>query len=318
MTIGAASSFTGATTISNGEIALSGSGRLANSSAVNLAGATARYDISAKSAATETNGSLAGVAGSVVNLGTNKTLNVGGDNTSTTFAGVITNTGALIKSGAGTMTLSGANTFSGGSTLSAGVIRAANSSALGTGALVASAGTVLEVTNGVTLANNMSLYTVRFLNGGNTLSGTITNNNTVYDVASGTTNTVSGFVTGAGGVELIGGGQLNITGATNNYTGNTVISNGTLQISTLANSNTVSSVGVSNNITLAGTANSTNANSATTAAKARMRPSKSFCETCASSQRPMKSPARIAGASARLKSSVSLWMRPRWMLKGIL
>ncbi|MBU3748716.1 MAG: hypothetical protein FGM36_15770, partial [Burkholderiaceae bacterium] len=99
---------------------------------------------------------------------------------------------------------------------------------------------------------------VRFLNGGNTLSGTITNNNTVYDVAAGTTNTLSGFVTGSGGVELIGGGVLNITGTTNNYTGNTTISNGTLRISTLANSNTVSSIGVSNNVTLAG-ANATNA-----------------------------------------------------------
>ncbi len=257
MTIGAASSYTGATTISNGEIALTGSGRLANTTAINLAGATARYDISAKSASTETNGSLAGVAGSVVNLG-GKNLDVGGDNTSTTFAGILTNTGSLTKSGTGTMTLSGANTFSGGSTLSAGVLRVAHNNALGSGALTALSNTVLEVTNGITVTNNLSVFSVKFLNGGNTLSGTITNNNTVYDVASGTTNTVSGFVTGSGGVELIGGGQLNLTGTTNNYTGHTTISNGTLQISTLANSNTVSSIGVSNNVTLAG-ANATNA-----------------------------------------------------------
>jgi fibronectin-binding autotransporter adhesin len=257
MTIGAASSYTGATTISNGEIALTGSGRLANTTAINLAGDTARYDISAKSASTETNGSLAGIAGSVVNLGS-KNLNVGGDNASTTFAGILTNTGSLTKSGTGTMTLSGANTFSGGSTLSAGVLRLAHNNALGTGALTALTNTVLEVTNGITVTNNLSVFSVKFLNGGNTLSGTITNNNTVYDVASGTTNTVSGFVTGSGGIELIGGGQLNLTGATNNYTGNTTISNGTLQISTLANSNTVSSIGVSNNVTLAG-ANATNA-----------------------------------------------------------
>jgi fibronectin-binding autotransporter adhesin len=258
MTVGAANSYTGATTISNGEIALSGSGRLADTTAVNLAGATARYDISAKDATTETNGSLAGVAGSIVNLG-GKTLNVGGNDASTTFAGVISNTGSLIKSGTGTMTLSGANTFSGGSTLSAGVLRVDNTSGLGTGTLVQSDGTsTLQINAGGTIANNMSVYNVEFVNGGNTLSGTITNNNTVYDVASGTTNTVSGFVTGSGGVELIGGGQLNLTGTTNNYTGNTVISNGTLQISTLANSNTVSSIGVSNNITLAG-ADATNA-----------------------------------------------------------
>ena len=252
MTFTRASTYTGATTISNGEIALSGAGALANSSAINLAGVTARYDISGKTAASETNGSLAGVAGSVVNLGTNKTLNVGGANNSTTFAGILTNTGSLTKSGSGTMTLSGANTFSGGSTLSAGVLRAAHGSALGTGALVASEGTTLEITNGVTIANNMSVYTVKFLDGGNTLSGTITNNNSVYDVASGTTNTVSGFITGDGGLELIGGGTLNITGATNNYGGATVISNGTLQISTLANAGSVSSIGTNGTVELDG------------------------------------------------------------------
>jgi autotransporter-associated beta strand protein len=170
---------------------------------------------------------------------------------------IISGTGSLTKQAAGTLALSASNSFSGGSTLSAGVIRAAHNNALGTGALVSSAGTTLEVTNGINLANNLSVYNVRFLNGGNTLSGTITNNNTVYDVNAGQTNILGGFVTGSGSVTLIGGGVLDITGTTNNYTGNTVISNGTIRISTLANSNTVSSIGVSNNVTLAG-ANATN------------------------------------------------------------
>ena len=179
---------------------------------------------------------------------------------------IISGTGSLTKQAAGTLTLSASNSFSGGSTLSAGVIRAAHNNALGAGALVSSAGTTLEVTNGINLANNLSVYNVRFLNGGNTLSGTITNNNTVYDVNAGQTNTLGGFVTGSGSVTLIGGGVLDITGTTNNYTGNTVVSNGTIRISTLANSNNVSSVGVSNNITLAGTTTSTNLNANTTAA----------------------------------------------------
>jgi autotransporter-associated beta strand protein len=179
---------------------------------------------------------------------------------------IISGTGSLTKQAAGTLALSASNSFSGGSTLSAGVIRAAHNNALGTGALVSSAGTTLEVTNSINVANNLSVYNVRFLNGGNTLSGTITNNNTVYDVNAGQTNTLGGFVTGSGSVTLIGGGVLDITGTTNNYTGNTVVSNGTIRISTLANSNNVSSVGVSNNITLAGTTTSTNLNANTTAA----------------------------------------------------
>jgi autotransporter-associated beta strand protein len=266
MTFTRASTYTGATTISNGEIALTNAGGLSSSSALNLAGGSSRLDISGISASGSTNGSLAGVGGSIVNLGS-KNLNVGGDNTSTAFAGVISNTGSLTKTGTGTMTLSGANTFSGGSTLSAGVLRVNSTGALGTGALTQVDGaSTLQVNAGGTITNNMSVYNVEFVNGGNTLSGTLTQNNTTYDVNAGETNNLDGFLTGSGGVTLIGGGQLNLTGTTNNYTGNTVISNGTLQISTLANSNTVSSIGVSNNITLAGTANSTNANSATTAA----------------------------------------------------
>jgi autotransporter-associated beta strand protein len=175
-----------------------------------------------------------------------------------TMGNTVSGTGSLTKLGSGTLILTASNSFQGGSTLSAGVIRAANANALGAGSLVASADTVLQVTNSINIANNLSVYSVQFLNGGNTLSGTITNNNTVYDVNPGETNALSGFVTGSGTVTLIGGGVLNISGTTNNYTGNTVISNGTIRISTLANSNTVSSIGVSNNVTLAG-ADATNA-----------------------------------------------------------
>ncbi|NCW28493.1 MAG: hypothetical protein EBV83_09430, partial [Verrucomicrobia bacterium] len=52
-----------------------------------------------------------------------KTLIVGRDNTSTTFAGTFTNTtnaARIIKAGTGTMTLSGSNTYSGSTTVSGG------------------------------------------------------------------------------------------------------------------------------------------------------------------------------------------------------
>jgi fibronectin-binding autotransporter adhesin len=178
--------------------------------------------------------------------------------TITTESGNLSGTGGITKEGTGTLLLTGNNTYTGDTALEAGVIRAANGNALGTGSLIASNNTTFEVTNSITVTNDLSVYTVKFRNGGNTLSGTITNNNTVYDVAAGTTNTLSGLVTGTGGLELIGGGVLAVTGTTNSYTGNTTISNGTLRITTLADSNSVSSVGTSNNITLAG-ANATNA-----------------------------------------------------------
>jgi fibronectin-binding autotransporter adhesin len=170
-----------------------------------------------------------------------------------TLSGVISNTGNFVKSGTGTLALSSGNTYSGGTTIAAGTLRIDNASSLGTGALVQSDGTsTLQINTGGTVANNMALYKVAFLNGGNTLSGTITNLNTVYDVAAGTTNTLSGFVTGPGGLELVGGGVLAVTGATNNYGGVTTISNGTLRVGTLANAGSASSIGTNTSITLAG------------------------------------------------------------------
>lgn len=175
------------------------------------------------------------------------------------FNGGISGSGDMAKTGAGTLSVASSTNFSGSFRLGEGTANFTATNSLGTGVLIQSNGSSTAIFSAAgTYAQNMSLFNVSFTNGGNTLSGTITNNNTTYDVAAGTTNTLSGFQTGTGGITLVGGGTLAVSGTTNNYTGNTVISNGTLQITTLANSNTTSSVGVSNNITMAG-ANATNA-----------------------------------------------------------
>jgi autotransporter-associated beta strand protein len=62
---------------------------------------------------TQTIGSLAGIAGSSVLLGSGL-LTTGGNNTSTTFAGSISGTGGIVKTGTGTFTLTGVNTYTGG------------------------------------------------------------------------------------------------------------------------------------------------------------------------------------------------------------
>ena len=68
------------------------------------------------------------------------TLTVGGDNSNTTFAGVLQDTAsasgnggflALNKVGAGTLTLTGANTFTGGTTISAGTLDVSTSALAG-------------------------------------------------------------------------------------------------------------------------------------------------------------------------------------------
>ena len=74
-------------------------------------------------------------------LGAN-TLTIGTNNQSTTFSGVIQDSGGLTKTGAGTLTLTGANTYTGNTTVSAGMLAVSNSneSATGTGSVNVQAG----------------------------------------------------------------------------------------------------------------------------------------------------------------------------------
>jgi autotransporter-associated beta strand protein len=62
-------------------------------------------------------GSLAGEGDVLLGSGT---LATGGDNTSTTFSGVISGSGSLVKQGTGTMTLTGTSTYAGDTIVSAG------------------------------------------------------------------------------------------------------------------------------------------------------------------------------------------------------
>jgi autotransporter-associated beta strand protein len=74
----------------------------------------------------------------------NRKLNIGANNLSTTFSGVIQDSGSLSKLGTGTLTLSGANTLTGGTNVSAGVLNVSNKtgSATGTGLVKVNAGTL--------------------------------------------------------------------------------------------------------------------------------------------------------------------------------
>jgi autotransporter-associated beta strand protein len=72
------------------------------------------------------------------------TLSVGNNSLSTTFSGVIQESGGLTKAGAGTLTLAGANSYTDATTVSAGTLIASNvgGSATGTGSVNVNAGTV--------------------------------------------------------------------------------------------------------------------------------------------------------------------------------
>ncbi len=92
------------------DIGSTGNNLLPTSTAVSITGSGATFDLGNVS---QTIGSLAGVAGSNVNL-ENNVLTTGSDNTNTAFAGVISGGGILVKTGNGIFTLSGANLHSGG------------------------------------------------------------------------------------------------------------------------------------------------------------------------------------------------------------
>jgi autotransporter-associated beta strand protein len=154
-------------------------------------------------------------------------------------------------SGAGILTLSGANTFSGGVDLDAGTLRLSSTAAAGTGTLTQADGTsTLQINVAGTVANNMSLYNVAFLQGAN-LSGAITLNNTVFDVTNNVTATNSGTLSGNGGVQKIGAGTLALSGA-NTYSGGTTISNGAVSVSSDGNLGLTPVAPEAGNVTLNG------------------------------------------------------------------
>jgi autotransporter-associated beta strand protein len=142
------------------QISSGGSASLVN------ANPTAFIDISGLGTGGTTAGSIAG--NGFLRLGS-KDLTAGGNNTSTTFSGVIQDEGlseetggSLTKVGIGTLILSGANTYTGGTEIALGRILVSNSTGSGTGsgpvavdngAILGGTGTI-QLGGGATLTNN--------------------------------------------------------------------------------------------------------------------------------------------------------------------
>ena len=173
-------------------------------------------DISGLTTGGTTVGSIAGAG--TYQLGANA-LTTGSNNLSTTVSGTITDGGlsggtggSLIKVGTGTLTLTGVNTYSGGTTLDAGTVAVVNDSNLGAGALTFNGGTLeaLAAGGGINSAKAVTLL----LNGGRFLA----------DAA--TSSTLSGTISGAGGLTKDGAGTLILTG-NNIYAGGISIAAGT-------------------------------------------------------------------------------------------
>lgn len=184
-------------------------------------------------------GSLEGAAG-LVHLGSNE-LEVGGNNASTTYGGVIDGSGMIRKVGEGTFTLRGNQVFQygGGTEIDNGVLRLTNISSPNTFSqrFVLNGGW-LDLSDGPlsTLSPERSWDKLQIVQGTSTNGGVIgSSDKLVYTVASGQEQVVGYQLGGATAaqqgvfVEKSGGGTLELTGI-NNYAGNTRVLGGTLRI----------------------------------------------------------------------------------------
>ena len=216
--LSAVNDYTGTTTINAGTLQLSGGSAIADAGAVVLANtAGAVLDLSGSS---ETIGSLSGggdTGGSVTLNGA--TLRVGND-TSSSFDGIISGTGNLTKQGSGTLTLTNSNTYDGKTSIDAGTLRLSGGNAIGDSSAV-----VLANTDGAVLDLNSSNETIGSLSGG----GNVTLGTGTLTVGNDAATTFGGVISGAGGLTKQGSGTLTLTN-TNTYDGTTSIDAGTLRV----------------------------------------------------------------------------------------
>ncbi len=265
-TLAAANTYAGTTTINAGTLVLANADALQYSTAV--VAPVANGLTFAPGIGTFNLGGLSGSGGIALNDTTSIpiTLQLAGS-ASTTYSGTLSGPGGLTQIGPGTLVLTASNSYSGATTISAGTLQVGNGGATGslpanssiadngtlvfnrgntvtqgadfsaagisgTGSLVqAGAGLlVLNAANTYSGGTTISAGTLQVDNGGAT--GSIAGN--VLDNASlafgrSDTLTFGGAISGSGSLTQLGPGTLVLT-ASNDYTGGTTISAGTLQI----------------------------------------------------------------------------------------
>jgi len=217
---------------------------------------------------------LSSTAGSHV-----RTFNIGGGGADLTVSVGITNglatDGAILKDGVGTLTLSAANTYTGGTEIHEGTLRAGHASALGSGDIFFTGGTLQ-----FTAATSATDWAARFMNSTSairldtngetvTLSDSINSTNIGGLTKSGAgtlvlsaandyagPTTFAGGVTQAGDVNAFGSGDLTFAGGTLQYT---AASSGTDWAGRFKNSTAAISLDTNGeNVTLTDTIDGTN------------------------------------------------------------
>jgi autotransporter-associated beta strand protein len=202
LTLSAANTYAGATTVMAGTLRVGSPGAIPNASAVSIsAGAT--FDLNS---APETIGSLAGAG--TVSLGAG-ILTTGGNSLSTMFSGRISGSGGLVKVGAGTLTLAGAGTYSGSTIVDQGRLDVTGSiarSVVADGGTVGGTGSVGPLSAiGGAVSPGLSPGTLT-ANGNTTLDSSSTLAVEINGPAAGQYDRLSVF-----GAVNLGGAALNVT-----------------------------------------------------------------------------------------------------------
>nr|WP_222533414.1 Ig-like domain-containing protein [Azospirillum sp. 412522] len=222
-TLSGGNDYSGATSVSDGTLTVNGG--IGDSSAVTVAsGATLNLS------GAETIGSLTGTG--AITLGGN-TLTAGGDNTSTSFDGIISGTGGLAKAGTGTLTLTGTNSYTGTTTVSAGTLELNSSAgtAIADGSAVTLSGGTLKLSSATETIGTLSGASGTLALGGNALTVTQASNGTFSGAITGTSSGSLTLNAAANSTSLTLDGTTNSTG----FAGGITVTKGWLQVSADSN-----------------------------------------------------------------------------------